>query len=44
MVESGCEEGNNDQDEYTKKKRALLLIDRINEYNDLARATREVRN
>ena len=44
MVDSVCEGGNDNQDEYTKKKRALFLIDRMNEYDDLARETREVRN
>ena len=44
MVESGCEGGNNNQDEYTKKKRALFLFDHVNEYNDIARTSKDVRN
>ena len=44
MVDSGWEGGHYNQEEYAKKKRVWFLIDRINQYNDLARVTKEVRN
>ena len=44
MVDSGCEGGNNNQDECAKKKRALFLVDCINEYNEVARATKDIKN
>ena len=44
MAGSGCEGINNKKAEHTKEKRALFLIERINEYNDVARATKDVRN
>lgn len=44
MVNLGCEGVNYNQEEYAKKKRAWLLIDRINQYNDLARVIKAVRN
>ena len=44
MVDSGCEGGNNNQYDYTRKKKALFLIDCINEYNGLGRATKDFRS
>ena len=44
MANSGCKGGISNQNKYTKKKRALFLIDCINEYNSLTRATKEARN
>lgn len=44
MVDSECKEGNNNQEEYAMKKRVWFPIDRINQYDDLARLTKEVRN
>ena len=43
-MDSGCEGGNDSQNENTEKKRALFLIDLINENNNLARETKNVRN
>ena len=43
MLDSECG-GNNNQEEYTKENRAWLLIDRIKQYNDLARVTKDIRN
>lgn len=42
MVGSEFEGRSNKQDEYAKKKKALFLLDRNNENNDLPRATNDV--
>ena len=42
MVGVGHEKGDNNQEEYTKQERAGFLIDGINQYKDLAWATKEV--
>lgn len=43
-MDSGYEGRNNNQGKYAKKERACFLVDRINQYNNLARVTKEVRN
>ena len=44
MIDAGYDKVNNNQEELTKKERAHFLIDRINQYSDLAQATKEARN